>query len=215
MCALALHDGVLPPTINYRAPRSGLRPRLRAERGAQRAGRRRALERDGPRRPQRLRATRPRRMIDPRIERYAEEHTTPPPELFERLAAETHGTYDDPQMMVGPLEGAFLAFVVHLKQPRRVLEIGTFTGWSSIAMASALPPGGAIVSCDVNEETTAVARRYAEEAGVADRIDYRLGPALKLLPELDGPFDLVFIDAWKPTTSRTTRRCCRCLPTTA
>jgi len=136
-------------------------------------------------------------MIDARIERYAEEHTTPPPELFERLAAETHAKYDDPQMMVGPLEGAFLAFAVHLKQPRRVLEIGTFTGWSSIAMASALPPGGTIVSCDVNEETTAVARRYAEEAGVADRIDYRLGPALELIPGLDGPFDLVFIDAWK------------------
>jgi caffeoyl-CoA O-methyltransferase len=136
-------------------------------------------------------------VIDPRIERYAEEHSTPPPELFERLAAETHGTYADPQMMVGPLEGAFLAFVVHLKQPRRVLEIGTFTGWSSIAMAAALPPGGTIVSCDVDEETTAVARRYAEEAGVADRIDYRLGPALELLAELDGPFDVVFIDAWK------------------
>ena len=136
-------------------------------------------------------------MIDARIERYAEEHTTPPPELFERLAAETHAKYDDPQMMVGPLEGAFLAFAVHLKQPRRVLEIGTFTGWSSIAMASALPPGGTIVSCDLNEETTAVARRYAEEAGVADRIDYRLGPALELITQLDGPFDLVFIDAWK------------------
>ena len=78
-----------------------------------------------------------------------------------------------------------------------MLEIGTFTGWSSIAMAQALPPGATLVSCDVNEETTAVARRYAEEAGVADRIDYRIGPALELLAELDGPFDLVFIDAWK------------------
>ncbi|HVP76152.1 MAG TPA: class I SAM-dependent methyltransferase [Gaiellaceae bacterium] len=136
-------------------------------------------------------------MIDPRIERYAEEHSTPPSEIFERLAAATHAAHDVPQMMVGPLEGAFLAFVVHLKQPRRVLEIGTFTGWSSIAMAEALPPGGSIVSCDVNEETTAIARRFAEEAGVAARIDYRVGPALELLRELDGPFDLVFVDAWK------------------
>ena len=78
-----------------------------------------------------------------------------------------------------------------------MLEIGTFTGWSSIAMAQALPPGATLVSCDVNEETTAIARRFAEEAGVADRIDYRVGPALELLPELEGPFDLVFIDAWK------------------
>ena len=135
--------------------------------------------------------------VDEAVERYAEEHSTPPAELFERLAAETQATQSLPQMMVGPLEGAFLSFVVGLMRPRLVVELGTFTGWSSIAMASALPPGGRIVSCDVNEETTAVARRYAEEAGVADRIEYRLGPALESLATLDGPFDLVFIDADK------------------
>jgi caffeoyl-CoA O-methyltransferase len=131
------------------------------------------------------------------IEAYAEAHSTPPAELFERLAAETHETQDAPQMMVGVLEGAFLSFVVGMKQPRRVLEIGTFTGWSSIAMASALPPGATLVTCDVNEETSAIARRYAEEAGVADRIEYRLGPATETLATLEGPFDLVFIDADK------------------
>jgi len=132
------------------------------------------------------------------VERYAEEHSTPPDDVFARLDAETRASFArNAGMMIGPLVGTFLAFVVRLKQPHRVLEIGTFTGWSSIAMAQALPPGATIVSCDVNEETTAVARRYAEEAGVADRIDYRIGPALELLPGLDGPFDLVFIDAWK------------------
>jgi caffeoyl-CoA O-methyltransferase len=85
-----------------------------------------------------------------------------------------------------------------MKQPRRVLELGVFTGWSSIEMASALPPGGTVVACDTNEETTAIARRYAEEAGVADRIDYRVGDAFETLASLQGPFDLVFIDAWKP-----------------
>jgi predicted O-methyltransferase YrrM len=100
--------------------------------------------------------------------------------------------------MVGQLEGAFLSFIVGLKQPRLVLEIGTFTGWSSIAMASSLPTGGRIVTCDVNEETSAIARRYAEEAGVADRIEYRLGPGIETIGTLDGPFDLVFIDADKP-----------------
>ena len=65
-------------------------------------------------------------------------------------------------------------------------------------MALALPPGGRVITCDVNEETTAIARRYAEEAGVADRIDYRLGPGLETIAQLDGPFDLVFIDADKP-----------------
>jgi caffeoyl-CoA O-methyltransferase len=131
------------------------------------------------------------------IEAYAEAHSTPPAEVFQRLAAETQETQDLPQMMVGALEGAFLSFVVGMKQPRRVVEIGTFTGWSSIAMASSLPPGATLVTCDVNEETSAIARRYAEEAGVADRIEYRLGPAVETLATLDGPFDLVFIDADK------------------
>ncbi len=135
--------------------------------------------------------------IDERIEHYAEEHSTPAAALFERLAEETRSTQSAPQMMVGQLEGAFLSFVVGLKQPRLVLEIGTFTGWSSIAMASVLPTGGRIVTCDVNEETSATARRYAEEAGVADRIEYRVGPAIETIATLDGPFDLVFIDADK------------------
>jgi caffeoyl-CoA O-methyltransferase len=136
--------------------------------------------------------------IDEAIERYAEEHSTPRRALFERLAEETRSTQNAPQMMVGPLEGAFLSFMVGLKQPRLVLEIGTFTGWSSIAMASSLPTGGRIVTCDVNEDTSAIARRYAEEAGVADRIEYRLGPAIETIASLEGPFDLVFIDADKP-----------------
>ena len=131
------------------------------------------------------------------VEAYAERYTTAPAELFDRLAAETRSTQQAPQMMVGPVEGAFLSFLVTLSQAKRVLEVGTFTGWSSIAMARALPPGGSIVSCDINEETTAVARRYAEEAGVADRIDFRLGPAAETLGALDGPFDLAFIDADK------------------
>jgi predicted O-methyltransferase YrrM len=136
-------------------------------------------------------------VIGERFEQYAERFTTPPAELFDRLADETRATQTLPQMMVGPVEGAFLAFVVYATKARRVLEIGTFTGWSSIAMASALPAGGELISCDVNAETTAIARRYAEEAGVADRIEYRLGPALDSLAELEGPFDLVFIDADK------------------
>ncbi|TML03199.1 MAG: methyltransferase domain-containing protein, partial [Actinobacteria bacterium] len=80
----------------------------------------------------------------------------------------------------------------------RVLELGTFTGYSSISMALALPPGGRVITCDVNPETTEIARRYAEEAGVVDRIEYRLGPALETIGGLGGEFDLVFIDADKP-----------------
>jgi caffeoyl-CoA O-methyltransferase len=136
-------------------------------------------------------------IVDEAIERYAEEHSTPPDELFARLAEETRATQDAPQMMVGGTEGRFLSFLVRLSGARLVLELGTFTGWSSIAMASALPPGGRLITCDVNEETSAIARRYAQEAGVAERIEYRLGPALESIAQLDGPFDLVFIDADK------------------
>ena len=136
--------------------------------------------------------------MDESTEEYATRFTTPPPDPLRRLGEETEATQSAPQMSVGALEGAFLRLLVAMKRPMRVLEIGVFTGWSSIEMARALPPGGSIIACDVNEETTAIARRYAEEMGVADRIDYRVGNAFDTLATLDGPFDLVFIDAWKP-----------------
>ena len=137
-------------------------------------------------------------IVEPRVEEYAEAHTSPEGDLFERLAAETHEKTTAPQMMVGRIEGRFLGVLVRSLRARRVLELGTFTGYSSISMALALPSGGRVITCDVNEETTEIARRYAEEAGVVDRIDYRLGPGLETIAQLDGPFDLVFIDADKP-----------------
>lgn len=136
--------------------------------------------------------------MDESTEEYATRLSTPPPEALRRLGEETEATQDAPQMSVGALEGAFLRFLVAIAKPQRVLEIGVFTGWSTIEMARGLPPGGSIVACDVNEETTAIAKRYAEEMGVADRIDYRVGNAFETIESLDGPFDLVFIDAWKP-----------------
>ena len=136
-------------------------------------------------------------LVDPRADEYAERHTTPSGELFERLASETREKSAIPEMMVGEVEGRFLEFLVRTTGARRVLELGTFTGYSSLSMARGLPAGGRVISCDVNEDTTAIARRYAEEAGLADRIEYRLGPALDTIAELDGPFDLVFIDADK------------------
>jgi predicted O-methyltransferase YrrM len=137
-------------------------------------------------------------IVEPEVEEYAEAHSTPMAGLFERLAAETREKTTAPQMMVGQLEGRFLAVLVRTLRARRVLELGTFTGYSSISMALALPTGGRVITCDVNEETTAIAQRYAEEAGVIDRIDYRLGSALETIATLDGPFELVFIDADKP-----------------
>ncbi len=140
-------------------------------------------------------------VVEPRIEEYAEEHTSPDGELFERLAEETRAKTSAPQMMVGRIEGRFLAMLVRLRGARRILELGTFTGYSSISMASALPPGGSILTCDVDPEATAIARRYMDESGYGDRIEIRLGPALETLETLEtleGPFDLVFIDADKP-----------------
>ena len=135
--------------------------------------------------------------IPDEVEAYAERYTTARGDVFDRLGAETRETQEAPQMMVGHVEGAFLSFLVSMTQAKRVVEVGTFTGWSSIAMAGALPPEGSIVTLDINEETTAVARRYAQEAGVADRIEYRVGPAVETLASLEGPFDLAFIDADK------------------
>jgi caffeoyl-CoA O-methyltransferase len=136
-------------------------------------------------------------IVDEALERYAVEHSTRDQQLFRRLEEETRATTKAPGMMVGPLEGQFLGWLVWLSQARNVLEIGTFTGYSSVSMALSLPEGGRITSLDVNGETTAAARRYAEEAGVADRIDYRVGPAIETLEQLEGPFDMVFIDADK------------------
>jgi caffeoyl-CoA O-methyltransferase len=131
------------------------------------------------------------------IERYAEAHTTPHPKLLQRLAEETKATLQRPQMLTGTIEGRFLEFIVYMTGARRILELGTFSGYSAISMAAALPSGGRIDTCEVEEEHAAVARRYIEEAGYADRISIHMGPALDTLGRLEGEFDFVFIDADK------------------
>jgi caffeoyl-CoA O-methyltransferase len=137
-------------------------------------------------------------IVDERVEEYAAEHTTVLLDLFERLDAETREKTTAPQMMVGRLEGGFLAALVRLTGAKRILELGTFTGYSSISMASALPDDGRIITCDVDPDATAIARRYMDESGHGDKIEIRLGPALETIETLEGPFDLVFIDADKP-----------------
>jgi caffeoyl-CoA O-methyltransferase len=136
-------------------------------------------------------------IVDPKIEEYAEAHTTPDGELFERLAEETRAKTTAPQMMVGRIEGRFLATLVALSGARRILEFGTFTGYSSISMASVLPRDGKVITLDVDPEATAIARRYMDESGHGEKIEIRLGPALETLRDVEGPFDLVFIDADK------------------
>jgi caffeoyl-CoA O-methyltransferase len=131
------------------------------------------------------------------IEEYAEEHTTRPPPHLEALAQETVAAMELHQMMVGPLEGRFLEMLVFALRPQLVVEIGMFTGYSSLSMAAALPPGGRIVTCDVDPKAEEIARRHMQASPYADRIEVRMGPALDTIATLEGPFDFVFIDADK------------------
>jgi caffeoyl-CoA O-methyltransferase len=131
------------------------------------------------------------------VERYAEAHTTPPAEHLLRLAEETHASLAAPQMLTGAIEGRFLETLVFLGGARRVLEFGTYSGYSALSMAAALPPDGEIVTCEISEEHAAFARRHIAASPYADMIDVRVGPALDTVAGLDGPFDLVFIDADK------------------
>jgi predicted O-methyltransferase YrrM len=122
------------------------------------------------------------------------------PGILRRLREET-AALPEAQMQVAPEQGQFLHLLVHLTGARRVLEVGTFTGYSALWMAQALPEDGRLVACDISEEWTAIARRYWEEAGVAERIDLRLAPASEtldaLLEEERGHYDIAFIDADK------------------
>ncbi len=137
-------------------------------------------------------------IVDPDIERYAAEHTSPEPPELEAVAAETQEQFAGRAgMLTGHLEGAFLRAVVAMTGARRVLEIGMFTGYSAMAMASALPDDGRLVTLEVSEEHAALARRHIEASPWADRIEVLMGPAIESLARLDGPFDVVFIDADK------------------
>jgi caffeoyl-CoA O-methyltransferase len=131
------------------------------------------------------------------IERYAEAHTTPPSELLLRLAEETRAELRSPTMLSGPVAGRLLELLVFALRPQRVLEVGTYSGYSSISMASVLPPGGHIDTCELDETHAAVARRYLEEAGLGDRVTIHLGPALDTIARLEGELDLIFVDADK------------------
>jgi predicted O-methyltransferase YrrM len=131
------------------------------------------------------------------VEAYATAHTSPAAAHLQALAAETRATLESPGMLTGEIEGRFLEFLVFLARPRLVVEIGTYSGYSALSMAQELPEGGRIVTCELDPERALFAERRIADAGYADRIDVRQGPALGTLTALDGPFDLVFIDADK------------------
>jgi caffeoyl-CoA O-methyltransferase len=131
------------------------------------------------------------------LDDYLDAHATPLEPLLQENYHATFASLSSPQMIAGPVLGRLLRFLVATVAPQLVLEIGTFSGYSALAMAGGLPPGGRIVTCEISPERAEFARSYFARSPWADRIDVRVGPALDTVAALDGPFDFVFIDADK------------------
>jgi predicted O-methyltransferase YrrM len=136
-------------------------------------------------------------IVRPEIEAFAEAHTTQPSPLLVELAEETRATLPIPEMLTGPVEGRFLELLVFSSGARRVLEIGTYSGYSALSMAAGLAEGGHIDTCEIEERHAEVAKRYIARSPYADRITVHLGPALETVAQLEGPYDVIFVDADK------------------
>jgi predicted O-methyltransferase YrrM len=144
---------------------------------------------------------------------YVLAHGVREPAILARLREET-AAHPMAQMQIEPLQGAIFRLLVELLDARSYVEVGTFTGYSSLAVALAMPADGRLVCCDVSEEYTSVARRYWAEAGVADRVDLRIGPGIDSLDALlaegrENTFDLAFVDADKKSYPDYYERCVR------
>jgi caffeoyl-CoA O-methyltransferase len=143
--------------------------------------------------------TEERHITHPAIDDYARRHSSPEPELLAHVARRTREASSWAGMMSGHLYGRFLKMLVALSGARSVLEIGTFTGYSALSMAEALPPDGRITTCEVDERHAALAREHIAMSPRGGQIEVRVGPAIETISELEGPFDMVFIDADKPS----------------
>jgi predicted O-methyltransferase YrrM len=139
------------------------------------------------------------RLVPEIFERYAEAHSAPPSQAARELRASTVAAGRDTEMMVGPVEGAFLAMLVRLTGARRVLEVGLFTGYSALAMAEALPSDGMIISCEIDRDVAALALSFLDRSEHGHKVAVKVGPALETIAGLpqDLPFDLAFLDADK------------------
>ncbi len=131
------------------------------------------------------------------IDAYCIAVSNPETTVLQQLNRETHIKVMSPRMLSGPLQGNFLMMIAALIKPKRILEIGTYTGYSAICLASGLEEGGKFISIDINPETYQMAQKYVNEAGLGDKVELMTGDALKLIPELKEEWDLVFIDADK------------------
>lgn len=136
-------------------------------------------------------------MIDPKIEKYSEEHTSQESKVLYRLYRETHIKVRLPRMLSGHLQGKFLSMISQMIRPKTILEIGTYTGYSAICLAQGLRIDGVIHTIEKNPEHEAIAKKYFAEAGIEHQLNYHLGNALDIIPKIKDTFDLVFIDADK------------------
>lgn len=137
------------------------------------------------------------KLIFPDVEAYAQAHSMRESDLCRALREETAQRMESPQMIVGPLEGAFLKMMTQLVRATSVLEIGMFTGYSALCFAEALPADGKVLTCEIDEESAVLARQYFARSPMEKKIEIRMGPALDTMRYLKGPFDLIFIDADK------------------
>ncbi len=137
-----------------------------------------------------------------RIEAYALAHSSQESEVLKLLNRETHAKVLQPRMLSGHLLGRFLAFMSRILKPMRILELGTYTGYSAICLAEGLPTEGKIDTIDHNPELEDFAGQYFEKAGIRNKVNQHVGEALDIIPRLEGPYDLVFMDADKANYQR-------------
>ncbi|MFM7024411.1 MAG: O-methyltransferase [Flavobacteriales bacterium] len=135
--------------------------------------------------------------LPPDIEKYVREHTSSESDLLYRLNRETHQKVLKPRMLSGHLQGRFLSMISKMMQPQRILEIGTYTGYSALCLAEGLQQNGELHTIDVNEELKDFAQKFFDESAQKNQIHYHIGNAMDIIPTLNGPFDIVFIDADK------------------
>jgi len=145
--------------------------------------------------------------ISDRVLGYCDAHTTPDSPVCAAIAEDTRRRSARSRMLIGQTAGTFLTIAARAARARRVLEIGTFTGYSALKLAEGLPADGTVVTCDIDAETTAMARRHWAASPHGAKISLRLGPALETLPDIPGPFDIVFIDADKENYIRYWEAC--------
>jgi predicted O-methyltransferase YrrM len=140
-------------------------------------------------------------LVNQKIQEYSEQHTSPEDSLLEKINRETNANFLYPRMLSGHLQGRLLSMISKMIRPKYILEVGTYTGYSALALAEGLQPDGTIITIDINEELEGKISAFFAESNYSAMIDFRIGDAQEIIPTLGVPFDLVFIDADKENYS--------------